>query len=100
MPIDVLWFRLSRPPNDPVHQVMGNVNYGKLIILIDRGDYFQVGLVIRKDSFDEVRQQGLEAFRRSLTEIVPGLGSRVTQLRGDLRLRLADLGAQRGRFLL
>ncbi|HEV2273090.1 MAG TPA: FAD-dependent monooxygenase, partial [Acidobacteriaceae bacterium] len=49
VPIDVLWFRLSRRPGDPA-QVLGNVNYGKALILIDRSDYFQVGLIIPKGS--------------------------------------------------
>src|ERR1700722_3371142 len=39
-PIDVLWFRISRKTNDP-EQVFGNINYGRVLILINRGDYFQ-----------------------------------------------------------
>ena len=63
VPIDVLWFHLSRHTNDP-EQVLGNLNYGKALILINRGDYFQAGLLIRKGSFAEVRSRGLDAFRR------------------------------------
>ena len=47
VPIDVLWFRISRHGRDP-EQVLGNVDYGKVLILIHRGDYFQAGMVIRK----------------------------------------------------
>jgi len=50
VPIDVLWFRVSRKANDP-EQVLGIVNYGKALILISRGDYFQAGLIVRKGSF-------------------------------------------------
>lgn len=95
VPIDVLWFRLSRPPNDPVHQVMGNVNYGKMLILIDRGDYFQAGLVIRKGSFDEMQQAGLDAFRKSLTEIVPALGNRVDEIRSWDQVKLLSVQINR-----
>ena len=42
VPIDVLWFRVSRYAGDP-EQVLGNVNYGKALILINRGDYFKPG---------------------------------------------------------
>jgi 2-polyprenyl-6-methoxyphenol hydroxylase-like FAD-dependent oxidoreductase len=35
VPIDVLWFRIGRRPEDPA-QVLGNVNYGKALILINR----------------------------------------------------------------
>jgi 2-polyprenyl-6-methoxyphenol hydroxylase-like FAD-dependent oxidoreductase len=31
--------------------------------MINRGDYWQCGFVIRKDSFEETRARGLEAFR-------------------------------------
>jgi len=47
VPIDVLWFRLSRRANDP-EQLLGNINYGRALVLIDRGDYFQAGLLIQK----------------------------------------------------
>jgi len=39
VPIDVLWFRISRTGNDP-EQIFGNINYGRVLILIPRGDYF------------------------------------------------------------
>ena len=52
VPIDVLWFRISRHADDP-DQLLGNINYGKVLILINRGDYFQAGLLIRKGSFEQ-----------------------------------------------
>ena len=52
VPIDVLWFRISRKPGDPA-QVLGNINYGKALILIDRSDYFQAGLIIPKGSYEQ-----------------------------------------------
>jgi 2-polyprenyl-6-methoxyphenol hydroxylase-like FAD-dependent oxidoreductase len=80
VPIDVLWFRISRKPNDP-EQVLGNINYGKALILIDRSEYFQAGLIIRKGSFEEIRQRGLAAFRSGLVEVAPYLADRVDELR-------------------
>ena len=47
VPIDVLWFRISRAGDDP-EQLFGNVNYGKALILINRGNYFQAGLISAK----------------------------------------------------
>jgi 2-polyprenyl-6-methoxyphenol hydroxylase-like FAD-dependent oxidoreductase len=79
VPIDVLWFRISRRAGDP-DQVLGNVNYGKLLILINRGDYFQGGLIIRKGSFDDIQRDGLDAFRETLTRIAPYLGDRVNEV--------------------
>lgn len=79
VPIDVLWFRISREPQDP-EQVLGNVNFGKALILINRSDYFQAGLIIRKGSFDEIKRQGLPAFRADLARIAPFLDGRVEEL--------------------
>ena len=79
VPIDVLWFRIARQPGD-AENVLGNVNYGKALILINRGDYFQVGLIIRKGSFEEIKQHGIDAFRRSILELVPHFGDRVNAL--------------------
>ena len=80
VPIDVLWFRISRHAGDP-EQVLGNVNYGRVLILINRGDYFQAGFIIPKGSFDEIKQRGLPAFRQSIVRIAPYLGDRANELR-------------------
>jgi 2-polyprenyl-6-methoxyphenol hydroxylase-like FAD-dependent oxidoreductase len=80
VPIDVLWFRISRKPNDP-SQVLGNVNYGKMLILINRSEYFQAGMIIRKGSFDAIKEHGLDAFKTSIVQIAPYLADRVDELR-------------------
>jgi 2-polyprenyl-6-methoxyphenol hydroxylase-like FAD-dependent oxidoreductase len=79
VPIDVLWFRISRKPEDPA-QVMGSANYGKALILINRSDYFQAGLIIAKGSYDEIRALGLDAFRADIRKLAPYLGERVNEL--------------------
>ncbi|HEV2275241.1 MAG TPA: FAD-dependent oxidoreductase [Acidobacteriaceae bacterium] len=79
VPIDVLWFRIRRSTGDP-EQLLGNVNHGKALILINRSDYFQAGLIIAKGSFEQVRQKGLAAFREMILQIAPYLGARVDEL--------------------
>ena len=79
VPIDVLWFRISRKPDDPA-QVLGNVNYGKALILINRSDYFQAGLIIKKGSYEGIKARGLDAFRADIRRIAPYLGERVNEL--------------------
>jgi 2-polyprenyl-6-methoxyphenol hydroxylase-like FAD-dependent oxidoreductase len=93
-PIDVLWFRLSRKTNDP-EQVLGNVNYGKALILINRGDYFQSGVIIRKGSFEELKQQGIDAFRRNIQQIAPYLGERVEALQDWDQIKLLSVQLNR-----
>jgi len=79
VPIDVLWFRIGRAPGDSA-QVLGNVNYGKALILINRSDYFQAGLIIAKGSYDEIKARGIDALRADIRQIAPYLGERVNEL--------------------
>ena len=46
-PMDVLWFRLSRKAGDPIES-MGRFTAGRIVILIDRGEYWQCAFLIRK----------------------------------------------------
>ena len=92
VPIDVLWFRISRHTSDP-EQLLGNINYGRALVLIDRGDYFQAGLIIRKGSFEEIKAGGLESFRDIVGCIAPYLGrstGRVKRLGADQASIRAD----------
>jgi 2-polyprenyl-6-methoxyphenol hydroxylase-like FAD-dependent oxidoreductase len=74
-----LWFRISREPDDPAG-VLGNVNYGKALILINRSDYFQAGLIIKKSSYDGIKASGLDALRADILQIAPYLGERVNEI--------------------
>jgi len=94
VPMDVLWFRLSRVETDPVG-VVGRVSRSKLLIMIDRGDYFQIGFVIRKGSVTALRDQGIEAFRHQLRDIVPWLGDRVERLQSFDEIRLLTVELSR-----
>jgi 2-polyprenyl-6-methoxyphenol hydroxylase-like FAD-dependent oxidoreductase len=79
-PMDVLWFRLSKRPDDPAAS-MGRFLDGRIFVLIDRGTYWQCGYVIAKGTIDEIRRLGLEAFRESVARIVPFPRDRVGELR-------------------
>ncbi len=62
-PIDVLWFRLSKQPDDPP-QAFGFVGVQQFMVLINRDKYWQCAYVIRKGSFVERRARGLKSFSR------------------------------------
>ncbi len=79
VPIDVLWLRLSRENSDPENG-LGYINYGRLIVLINRIDYFQVAYIIAKDTFPQLQLAGLPAFQQSIARIVPFLANRVAEL--------------------
>jgi 2-polyprenyl-6-methoxyphenol hydroxylase-like FAD-dependent oxidoreductase len=78
-PMDVLWFRLSRRESDVV-RTAGRVAPGRLLIRIDRGDYWQVGYVIEKGGYQRLRAAGLAAFRSDLATLEPALADRVDEL--------------------
>jgi 2-polyprenyl-6-methoxyphenol hydroxylase-like FAD-dependent oxidoreductase len=62
--------RLSHKPNDPPY-VMGHAGSRQGFVMVDRGDYWQCGYVVRKGSFSDVRAAGLEAFRATVAAISP-----------------------------
>jgi 2-polyprenyl-6-methoxyphenol hydroxylase-like FAD-dependent oxidoreductase len=85
-PTDAFWMRLSKHPDDPPLFVLAD--RGKLLAMLDRGDYWQCGFPILKGSAEEVRRKGIEAFRAGIVEVAPFLRDRVTELGdwNDLRL--------------
>jgi 2-polyprenyl-6-methoxyphenol hydroxylase-like FAD-dependent oxidoreductase len=94
VPIDVLWFRISRHSTDP-EQLLGNINYGKALILFNRGNYFQSGLIIRKGSFEQMKANGIDAFRKSVLQIAPYLGDRVQELQDWDQIKLLSVQINR-----
>lgn len=87
VPFDVLWFHLARQPNDP-ENALGYINYGRIMILINRNDYFQCGYIIRKGDFPAIQQRGLDAFRADMEELVPFLRGRTAELDSFDRVKL------------
>ena len=61
-PMDVLWFKLARRGEDD-QAVLGRIEAGQMLVMLDRGDYWQCALIIRKGTADAVKAQGLDAFR-------------------------------------
>ena len=94
VPIDVLWFRISATSTTPEH-LLGNLNYGKALILIPRGDYYQAGLVIHKGSFEQIQADGLEEFRRQLRRMAPFLGDQLEELRDWEQIKLLSVQINR-----
>src|SRR5215211_6407203 len=67
-PIDVLWFRLSRQPGDP-EETMGKCEPGRIIVMLNRGSYWQCAFVIPKGGIETIRSAGLAAFRNTVASL-------------------------------
>jgi 2-polyprenyl-6-methoxyphenol hydroxylase-like FAD-dependent oxidoreductase len=78
-PIDVLWLRLSRRPDDPA-QTLGRFDAGRILVMLNREDYWQCAFVIRKGGFDEIRRRGLSWFRDEIARLAPHLRDRTGEL--------------------
>jgi 2-polyprenyl-6-methoxyphenol hydroxylase-like FAD-dependent oxidoreductase len=72
VPVDVIWFRLPKPAQTQP-STLAYLGHGAMVITIDRGDYFQTGLVIAKGGIDELRAAGLPAFRAMVAGAAPFL---------------------------
>jgi 2-polyprenyl-6-methoxyphenol hydroxylase-like FAD-dependent oxidoreductase len=94
VPMDVLWFRLPRLATDP-EGIVGRISRSNLLIMIDRGDYFQIGVVIRKGSIATLRDRGVEMFRQRLRDAAPWLGDRVELLESFDDIRLLNVALSR-----
>ncbi|HEX4133527.1 MAG TPA: FAD-dependent oxidoreductase [Bryobacteraceae bacterium] len=93
-PIDVLWMRVSRQPGDP-GQTLGRVREGQILVMLDRGDYWQCAHVVVKGAFDEIRRGGLPAFRENIARIAPFLHDRVEELKDWDDIKLLSVAVDR-----
>jgi len=78
-PIDVLWFRLPRQPDDQ-KQALGRFGNGKIMVMINRDTYWQCGYIIRKGALDSIKQRGLEPFLQDILSLAPFLDDRVKEI--------------------
>jgi 2-polyprenyl-6-methoxyphenol hydroxylase-like FAD-dependent oxidoreductase len=93
-PMDVLWFRLSRRPNDS-GQTLGRIVNGKIMVMLNREDYYQCGFVIRKGGIEQVKQRGLESFRQEIVSMAPFLRDRVGELKDWEDIKLLTVAVDR-----
>src|SRR5581483_8218925 len=84
----------KRISNDP-EQLLGILNYGHGLVLINRDTYFQSALIIPKGSFPQMQQQGLEAFRSTIRRMAPYLGDRVEELQEWEQIKLLTVQINR-----
>src|SRR5438552_4665227 len=94
VPIDVLWMRISKKQDDP-EQSFGFFQHGKLLVLLDRGDYWQGGFVIPKGGFDEIKARGLPQFQNEIVSFARFLRDRGTELDDWSKIKLLTVQINR-----
>ena len=93
-PMDVLWFRLSRKDSDE-SETFGHFEAGAMMIMLNRGDYWQCAYVIPKGGIDQVKAEGLDAFRKRVLFMSPFLGDRVDELKSFDDIKLLTVAVDR-----
>jgi 2-polyprenyl-6-methoxyphenol hydroxylase-like FAD-dependent oxidoreductase len=93
-PMDVLWFRLSHKPSDTI-ETMGRFDRGSILVMLDRGDYWQCAYVIAKGSAETLKAAGIEAFRARIAALMPFFADRVHELGTVDDLKLLTVGVDR-----
>src|SRR5215475_2039066 len=92
-PMDVLWFRLPKLPDEPpvVGGAFGGIGRGRVFVLLERNDYWQCGLVFPKGKYQELRTQGVEGVRQSLAETEPRFARNAESLTDWDQLKLLSV---------
>ncbi|HJZ32577.1 MAG TPA: FAD-dependent oxidoreductase [Hyphomicrobiaceae bacterium] len=93
-PIDVLWMRLAKRPGDPA-QTLGRVAAGALLVMLDRGDYWQCAYVIGKGEAERIRGEGIASFRSKVAAVAPELSERLDELKDWDDVKLLSVAVDR-----
>ena len=75
-PMDVFWFRLPKKATGD-NRSTGVFTGGRIMALIDRGDYWQCAYVFAKGQAEEIKGRGLEAFRADVARVAARIEPRV-----------------------
>jgi 2-polyprenyl-6-methoxyphenol hydroxylase-like FAD-dependent oxidoreductase len=93
-PMDVLWFRITRKASDAT-DAFGHVEAGKMLVMLERGDYWQCAYVIPKGGIEEVKSRGLDTFRDSVVQMSPFLADRIGELKSWDDIKLLSVAVDR-----
>jgi 2-polyprenyl-6-methoxyphenol hydroxylase-like FAD-dependent oxidoreductase len=93
-PIDVLWFRVRRHADDAT-DLFGHIEAGKMMVMLDRGDYWQCAYVIPKGGIERVKAKGLPAFRDAIVEMTPFFLDRIGEIKSWEDVKLLTVSVNR-----
>jgi 2-polyprenyl-6-methoxyphenol hydroxylase-like FAD-dependent oxidoreductase len=93
-PMDVLWIRIPRDLDDP-DETFGRVAPGRVMVLINRVEYWQCGFVIEKGGFERLRERGLEPFRAEVARLAPFVADRIEAIESWEQVKLLTVRVDR-----
>ncbi len=79
-PMDVLWFRLPRKPEES-NEFGFRLAQGHILVVFNRGDEWQIGYVIPKGGYQQIHAAGLEQLRQTVAELLPEFADRVDYIK-------------------
>ncbi len=94
-PMDVLWFTLPRHSTDPEDMAGGYLGRGRILVVLERPNEWQVGYVFPKHAFQKVRAEGLEALKKSIAETNSRFADRVDSLKDWSQVALLSVESSR-----
>ena len=94
VPIDALWMHISKRAGDP-SQSLGFFQHGKLLVLINRENYYQAGFVIPKGGIEAIKQRGLPALHDEIVALAPFLKDRIAELDDWSKIKLLTVQINR-----
>jgi 2-polyprenyl-6-methoxyphenol hydroxylase-like FAD-dependent oxidoreductase len=93
-PMDVMWFHLSRKPTDS-EETFGHIEGGRMMVMLNRNDYWQCAYVIPKGTADEVERAGLDKFRQTVGQMSPFTRDRLSEIDSWDRVKLLTVTIDR-----
>ncbi len=94
VPIDQLWFRVAKTADD-LEPFLVRIRNEKRLVMLDRGDYYQCGSIIRKGTYEEIKSRGLGAFRKEIVSVAPFLLGAIDEIDDWEKVKLLTVQVNR-----
>ncbi len=78
--MDVLWMRLDKGESSD-EAVFARMTAGRILVTIDRGDYWQCAYVLPKGHYEELKSRGMTGFRSNIAKVAPALKDQLHTLK-------------------
>ena len=98
-PVELVWFRLPRLPDDPPGTgiVSPRFGKGKILLMIDRADHWQVGYFLPAGDYPKLHAAGVPAMRENITALEPRFAENVKALTDWQQFSLLSVASSRCR---